>query len=166
MTLTRGVAYHNNRFWRGASMRKRKSRLDSAPGGRMNSSTTCETHLTVGCMPTAKKVLLTNVHYTATAAHEYIPCKVLEMYRAGPPIHFAIRLYYIARFTPRIESHDPLSPLGLPREFDRAPICARCISLPACLPAYLDDSISSLKGEGGELGGRWRWGPDVVGPVP
>jgi len=30
------------------------------------------THLTVGCMPTAKRVLLTNVHYTATtAAHEY-----------------------------------------------------------------------------------------------
>lgn len=108
-----------------------KARFCAAPGGRRDDEFLRETHLTVVCMPTAEKerdregVLLTNVHYTARV---YLCVWRYVCTDAVRPIHFAIRLYYIARFTPRIESHDP------PRVRSSPDTCKVYLCPSACLP--------------------------------
>lgn len=80
-------------------------------------------------------------------------------------IHFAIRLYYIARFTPRIESHDPPPPL-VPRVRLGSDMCKVYLCLPACLPGWLDIFVKGRRArEPRGLEGR-DGGPDVVEPVP
>lgn len=114
----------------------------------MNSSTTCETHLTVGCNAHReestfnKRALHRDDDGAARRQRTNIPCKVLEMYRAGP--RYILQSDFITSLDLHHESKVTIPPSPLAAslsEFDRASICARCIS--ACLPAYLDDSISS-----------------------
>jgi len=115
-----------NRFW-SSSTWKRKSRFDSVPyKTTMSFSVTCKIHLMVYRISTVKRALLTNVHYAV--AHKYV-CRVCIYPDTVRPIHFAIRLYYIARFTPRIESHDPS------RVRSGSDTCK--VYLPACLSTWM-----------------------------
>lgn len=93
--------------------------------------------------PPRRDALLTNVHYAA-AAHKYT-CRVCMYPDAVRPIHFAIRLYYIARFTPRIESHDPLLPTP-PRVRSDSDTCK--VYLPVCLPTWMTRYLRMRKGRG------------------
>lgn len=102
-------------------------------------------------IPTAKRALLTNVHYAA-AAHKYT-YRICMYSDAVRPIHFAIRLYYIARFTPRIESHDP------PRVRSGSDTCK--VYLPACLPTWMTRYLCTRKGT--RRGVEKSCGPNVVG---
>lgn len=129
----------------------------------MSFSATCKTHLTVGisCIPTTKRCTFNKRALRRGGAQIYT-CRVCMYPDAVRPIHFAIRLYYIARFTPRIESHDPLPPLPLPPPSSIGLRYVQGVS--ARLPAYLDDSISSYEeGTGRGIEERWWCGPSVVG---
>lgn len=114
-------------------------------------TTRCE--IFVWRFTSVKSAFSTNLHYYAI--HTYTTPYIV------PPIYFAIRLYYIVWFTPRIESHDP------PR-FDREMIRGvRCMYLTGCasvcLPTWMTRSSSIAVGgseddEEEEEEGRWRKG--------
>jgi len=126
----RGTSCANarNRFWWGPSTWKRKSRLDSArrPGTTMNFSATCETHLTVVCMPTAKWALLTNVHYTARVSVRV----EIRMYRCRAADTFCNQtLLHRSIYTTNRKSRSPLSSIE--------PRYVQGVSLPVCLPTWM-----------------------------
>lgn len=128
-----------NRFWWGSSTWKRKSRFDSVPcETTMSFSATCKTHLTVGISYTHHEESTFNKRALRRDGAQIYVCMYVS--DAVRPIHFAIRLYYIARFTPRIESHDP------PRVRSDSDTCK--VYLPACLPTWMTRYLRTRKGRG------------------